>query len=188
MHVELLRYELCTATSDLYIEKMVQEMASYQDNFEVYIQTLISQALDANFLTEISQEQGSLIAATAPSKMFDFLRFRSVHVSLADVYFLSNVKIVDDVSAARRERLLRLTSWPQHMVQSMSTWPCFSVLTELGMMNTNQIFCAGCNQRGIASRMILYGQAYDPSTIQAVQPDNRITYDKVRTTSFPHIT
>lgn len=103
------------------------------------------------------------------------LRFRSQ----TDVYFLSNVKTVDDLTAARKVRLLRTTNWSQPMVQSLETWPCFSVLTELGMMNTNQIFCAGCRQRGIASRMILYGQAYNPNTIEAMQPDNRITYEKV---------
>lgn len=59
MHVELLRNELCSSTSDMYIEKMMQDALAYQDQFEVYIQTLISQGLDSNFLTEIMQEQGN---------------------------------------------------------------------------------------------------------------------------------
>lgn len=60
MHIELLRNELCSTTSEIYIEKVMSDMLAYQDQFEVYIQTLISQGLDSNFLIEIMQEQGNI--------------------------------------------------------------------------------------------------------------------------------
>lgn len=58
MFVEFLRTEMTIDDTEMFIEKVMQESSAYQDNFEVYIQTLISQALDSNFLTEITQEQG----------------------------------------------------------------------------------------------------------------------------------
>lgn len=55
--VEFLRSEMEYIDTE-FLEAVMKEHECYQDNFEVYIQTLISQALDSNFLTEIFQEQG----------------------------------------------------------------------------------------------------------------------------------
>lgn len=57
-YVEFLRNELSIDDTEMFIDKIMMDTNCYQDNFEVYIQTLISQALDTNFLTEIMQEQG----------------------------------------------------------------------------------------------------------------------------------
>lgn len=57
--VEFLRADMTIIDTE-FMEKAMKEAEVYQDNFEVYIQTLISQALDSNFLTEIFQEQGIL--------------------------------------------------------------------------------------------------------------------------------
>lgn len=65
------------------------------------------------------------------------------------------------------------------MVYSIETWPCYSLNDVSGLTNASQIACSGCSTRGIISRIILYGQPYNANTIEAIQVDSRMSFDKV---------
>ncbi|XP_033210654.1 uncharacterized protein LOC117168873 isoform X2 [Belonocnema kinseyi] len=149
--VEFLRDEMIIDDSEC-IEKSMKETEKYQDNFEVYIQTLISQALDSNFLTEIFQEQ--------------------------DDYFLSNVKTVDDVTEERKRRLLSTTTWRQSVVSAISTWPCLNVLTDLAPADYKGKVCAGCQKANVNARVLLYGQPYNGTTLEGSPPDPSVLQEK----------
>ncbi|XP_058807073.1 uncharacterized protein LOC131673241 isoform X2 [Phymastichus coffea] len=148
--VEFLRDELITDDSD-YIIKFMKETEKYQDNFEVYIQTLISQALDSNFLTEIFQEQ--------------------------DDYFLSNVKTVDEITEERKQQLLSTTNWRSNVVTALSTWPCINVLRD-NMSDHKGKSCEGCNKLKIHSRVLLYGQPYNSTTLEGSPPGPEVPQEK----------
>ncbi|RVE45086.1 hypothetical protein evm_010274 [Chilo suppressalis] len=149
--VELVRSELPFDDCS-FIEKRMLETQMYQENFEVYIQTLISHALDPNFLTEIFQEQ--------------------------DEYFLSNVKTVDEVTETMRSRVSSaaanpggvVASGPRALDAAVGTWPGLSVAAGAGA-------CRACARAAVA-RLLLYGQPYNPATLEPVQPDARLAYEK----------
>lgn len=98
---------------------------------------------------------------------------------VSDDYFLSNVKTIDEITGDRKRRLLGITPWPKPMINSVETWPCYNILSDLGGINPNLLFCVACHQPGIAKRMILYGDPYNPTTVEQCQPDPRITFNKV---------
>lgn len=58
--VEFMRSELLADDTEQFIEKIMEDYLSYRDNFEIYIQTMISQALDPSFFSEITREKGKL--------------------------------------------------------------------------------------------------------------------------------
>lgn len=150
--VEFLRYEMSYVNNE-FMDIAIKSYHGYQDNFEVYIQTLISQALDSNFLTEIFQEQ--------------------------DEYFLTNVKTIDEITAAKTTKLQHLLRWPQSIQIALSTWPCFNVIpfnaNELQMRN-----CAACQQPSLSNivRLSLYGQPYNPTTLEGGQPNPQAINNK----------
>ncbi|XP_052738213.1 uncharacterized protein LOC112049212 isoform X3 [Bicyclus anynana] len=143
--VELVRSELPLDDCN-FIEKRMLETQMYQENFEVYIQTLISHALDPNFLTEIFQEQ--------------------------DEYFLSNVKTVDEVTETMRSRVSSGGGGggARALDAALGTWPGLSVAAGSGV-------CRACSRPAVA-RLLLYGQPYNPGTLEPVQPDARLAYEK----------
>ncbi|KAK0176022.1 hypothetical protein PV328_000201 [Microctonus aethiopoides] len=149
--VEFLRDEMIIDDREC-ITKSIKDNEKYQDSFEVYIQTLISQALDSNFLTEIFQEQ--------------------------DEYFLSNVKTIDEVTEERKQRLLSTTKWQPSVVTAISTWPCLNVLKDLPNSESKGKQCVGCNRNKIYARVLLYGQPYNATTLEGSPPDPSVLHDK----------
>lgn len=80
-----------------------------------------------------------------------------------------------------KRKLLTLTPWTRNIIVSIETFPLCNVITELGQDNyTLQMVCAGCHQPGISVRFLLCGQPYNNHTMEAVQPDFRISYEKVK--------
>ncbi|RZC32892.1 uncharacterized protein BDFB_003340 [Asbolus verrucosus] len=150
--VEFLRNEMTVIDHD-YQEKCMKDCEGYQDNFEVYIQTLISQALDSNFLTEIFQEK--------------------------DEYFLSNVKTIDDITDSKKKKLLSLLRWPPAVQAAVCTWPCFNVIREVNPTDAHTKNCAACSRHEVAVRVLMYGQPYNSTTLEGCQPDPKAMNEKV---------
>ncbi|KAI4463363.1 hypothetical protein MML48_4g00006404 [Holotrichia oblita] len=150
--VEFLRNEM-TIVDHAFLDKVMKENEVYQDNFEVYIQTLISQALDSNFLTEIFQEQ--------------------------DDYFLSNVQTIDEITRSKKQKLLTLLRWPHPVQIAVSTWPCFNIIRELSTPDFQNRNCAACQQSGVSVRVLMYGQPYNSTTLEGCQPDPQAANEKV---------
>nr|XP_022906225.1 uncharacterized protein LOC111418023 isoform X1 [Onthophagus taurus]XP_022906226.1 uncharacterized protein LOC111418023 isoform X1 [Onthophagus taurus] len=149
--VEFLRREM-TFVDENFVSTVLKENEVYQDNFEVYIQTLISQALDSNFLTEIFQEK--------------------------DDYFLSNVQTIDDITNKKTEKLTSLLNWSKPTEVSVCTWPCYNVIKELGVADSQSKNCAGCGFLGVSVRVLLYGQPYNSTTLEGCQPNPQAVNEK----------
>ncbi|XP_014240849.1 uncharacterized protein LOC106661758 isoform X2 [Cimex lectularius] len=101
-----------TSGRDIIAESM-NENSKYQDNFEVYIQTLFSQALDSNFLTEIFQEK--------------------------DEYFLDNVKVIDTFSNELLMRLKKVLAWPNVVTETAAKLPSYKIVQ--GPISSSRCIC-----------------------------------------------
>lgn len=121
-----------------------KETAQFQENFEVYMQTLISQCLDSNFLNEIFSE--------------------------ADEYFVSNIEKVDSVTLLRKDKLLTggTISWTLRFQHALAVWPC---LNNLGSESCASTVCGACEKARAKTMLQLFGQPYNSNTLASLPPD-----------------
>lgn len=89
------------------------------------------------------------------------------------------MKTIDEITHDRKRRLLNITPWPKTMTLSVETWPCYNIISDMGQLGTNNMFCVACHQPGVSMRLMLYGNPYNPSTIEAIEPDSRMGFEKV---------
>jgi hypothetical protein len=120
------------------------ETAQFQENFEVYIQALISQCLDANFLDEVFSDQ--------------------------DDYFVSNIEKVDSVTLLRKDKVMNGVGWAIRFTQSVNTWPC---LNDLGAAGVSETKCGACETERAALMIQLFGQPYHQNTLKPTVPSEQ---------------
>jgi len=119
-----------------------KETAQFQENFEVYMQTLISQCLDSNFLHEIFSE--------------------------ADEYFVTNIEKVDSVTLLRKDKLLTGITWTLRFQHALTVWPC---LNNLGSESCASTVCGACEKARAKTMLQLFGQPYNNNTLASHPPD-----------------
>ncbi|XP_039280231.1 uncharacterized protein LOC111049075 [Nilaparvata lugens] len=136
------------------IDKYMEEYKIYQDAFEIYIQTLISQVLDSNFLMEIIREN--------------------------DTYFLNSVKTIDEKTCDRRKQLSEFAKLQPMVEKSVATWPCIDVLQDSPQTDADisKEMCASCLTSAATKRVIVFGQPYNSDNLEGCPPDPEVSKHK----------
>uniref|UniRef100_A0A023EYL3 DUF4211 domain-containing protein n=1 Tax=Triatoma infestans TaxID=30076 RepID=A0A023EYL3_TRIIF len=88
------------------IDRTIKDSMKYQDNFDIFIQTLISHSLDSNFLKAIVQEK--------------------------DDYFLNNVKVIDDYIDKLKSDLIPLLKWTEQICEAIEKYPGYKTKLSSG--------------------------------------------------------
>lgn len=94
------------------------------------------------------------------------------------------MRIIDNIMENCKRKLLAITPWTRSIISSIETWPKCHVFSEWVQNNLTQKNCAGCHQPGISVRFLLFGEPYNPNTMQTISADARIVYEKVNTSNL----
>ena len=105
----------------------------------MYIQALISQCLDANFLDEVFSDQGKNDFIFNLGLILDQDMFLKICINsffsfqILDDYFVSNIEKVDSVTLLRKDKVMNGVGWALRFTQSVNTWPCLNDLGAAGV-------------------------------------------------------
>ncbi|KAF2356134.1 protein of unknown function DUF4211 [Trinorchestia longiramus] len=113
-----------------------EELNQHMPTFEIFLQTLISQALDNNFLSEIYEEN--------------------------DEYFVDRVKVMEELTAERKQKMRSIVTWVDNFWKSLEVWPSVNVMSSTGKNTCDACYQASCNKLAL-----FYGQPYDDITLKA---------------------
>lgn len=89
------------------------------------------------------------------------------------------MKTIDDITETKKNNLLALLNWPLSVQAAVCTWPCFNVIRDVNLSDSQSRNCAACNKIGIAVRVLMYGQPYNSTTLEGCQPDPNAISEKV---------
>lgn len=91
---------------------------------------------------------------------------------LADVYFLNNMKAIDDVTSTYLVDLTAVLKWGSSSINVMvKTWP-FVSLTNVRNDSTRNAKCGACSDANAKQTAIFYGQPYQRETLQGCNSDS----------------
>ncbi|CAG0920758.1 unnamed protein product [Notodromas monacha] len=130
-----------------FFESSMASSTAFLDSFEVYIQSLISQALDANFLTEIIRDD--------------------------DKYFTEKIAIIDSECQKRRQVVTNICGWNDMFRESVDAWPCVNFVS---CNKPPEPFVCGACAKNVApfprnkTLLQLFGQRYDGTTLKNLAP------------------
>ena len=92
------------------------------------MQTLISQCLDSNFLSEIFSEAGAFYHNVYTTQRNSINNFVTL-LLCSDDYFVTNIEKVDSVTLLRKDKLLTSdVSWTTRFQHALAVWPCLNDL------------------------------------------------------------
>ncbi|KAH7642284.1 hypothetical protein HUG17_5329 [Dermatophagoides farinae] len=117
-------------------------VTTYVENFEVLIQTLISQALDPNFIAEIVKEN--------------------------DEYFLSHMQTIEEVCHTRRSRFIAKIKWDSVILKNFETYSNIQINKQ---NNVGDLRCRSCHDNWSTKILYFDGEPYNRDTLEKLSHD-----------------